>query len=201
MLGSAPSGHRDLVGLSFNLCSFSHDNLCRFSTNRSSKTTQMFYLMDTGSRVRSQYIENQTRCRCEDHPDVTHVRDAGRRGPGRVHQGPGQEVLHKPGGILEGARIKPDDTSGGFIPSQERELSTGGGISRDETSYRQRQLSSPCGRRECYCWGDAIDGPRPGAVLERLLGGRDFRPQSAHHHRTHQRRAADRSTETRVHFR
>ena len=110
MLGSAPSGHRDLVGLYLNLCSFPHDNLCRFSTNRSSKTTQMFYLMDTGSRVRSQYIENQTRCRCEDHPDVTHVRDAGRRGPGRVHQGPGQEVLHKPGGILEGARIKPDDT-------------------------------------------------------------------------------------------
>ena len=101
----------------------------------------------------------------------------------------------------EGRGFKPDDTSGGLIPSQERELSTGGGISRDETSYRQRQLSSPCGRRECYCLGDAIDGPRLGAVLERLLGGRDFRPQSAHHHRTHQRRAADRSTETRVHFR
>ena len=123
MLGSAPSGHRDLVGLYLNLCSFPHDNLCRFSTNRSSKTTQMFYLMDTGSKVRSQYIENQSRCRCEDLPDVTHVRDAGRRGPGRVHQGPGQEVLHKPGGILEGARIKPDDTSGGFIPSQERDAS------------------------------------------------------------------------------
>ena len=65
----------------------------------------------------------------------------------------------------EGRGFKPDDTSGGLIPSQERELSTGGGISRDETSYRQRQLSSPCGRRECYCWGDAIDGLRPGAVL------------------------------------
>ena len=49
----------------------------------------------------------------------------------------------------EGRGFKPDDTSGGLIPVK-------------RGSYRQ--LSSPCGRRECYCWGDAIDGPRPGAV-------------------------------------
>ena len=148
MSGSAPSGHRDLVGLYLNLCSFPHDNLCRFSTNRSSKTTQMFYLMDTGSRVRSQYIENQTRCRCEDHPDVTHVRDAGRRGPGRVHQGPGQEVLHKPGGILEGARIKPDDTSGGFIPSQERDASCHRQVAEGNATAREMPLTD-LGRVRC----------------------------------------------------
>ena len=32
-----------------------------------------------------------------------------------------------------------------------------------------RQLSSPSGRRECYCSGDAIDGPRPGAVQDDSL--------------------------------
>ena len=51
------------------------------------------------------------------------------------------------------------------VLSQERELPTGGWISREETSYRQRQLSSPSGRRERYCWEDAIDGLRPGAVF------------------------------------
>ena len=29
-------------------------------------------------------------------------------GPGRVHQGPGQEVLHQPGGILEGSTVPED---------------------------------------------------------------------------------------------
>ena len=153
MSGSAPSGHRDLVGLYLNLCSFSHDNLCRFSTNRSSKTTQMFYLMATGSRVRSQYIENQTRCRCEDLPDVTHVRDAGRRGPGRVHQGPGQEVLHQPGGILEGSTVpedgravwEPDVT---FLPRCK--CSGGGGLVKIEMAGAGADIANILGRRERY---------------------------------------------------
>ena len=74
-------------------------------------------------------------------------------GPGRVHQGPGQEVLHQPGGILEGSTVpedrravwEPDVT---FLPRCK--CSGGGGLVKIEMAGAGADIANILGRRERY---------------------------------------------------
>ena len=92
-------------------------------------------------------------------------------GPGRVHQGPGQEVLHQPGGILEGSTVpedgravwEPDVT---FLPRCK--CSGGGGLVKIEMAGAGADIANILGRRERY--GGCALSLDPGLAARTVAG-------------------------------